>query len=158
MLAKLLRQHSSRLRAYVKSRVSDAAQIDDVLQEVSLVVLTSNGPDNPKNLLPWSLGIARHLCARIARQQAREASYCEPDSLHHDGLGGNVESGVVVNESLREALANLSYEDRAVLLQRYLLGESAHEIGRRLGHSETAVRMQLMRARKRARRTAKPLD
>ena len=59
------------LQAYVRRAVGSHDVANDVVQEVSIRVLTGDGPCEPERFLAWSRGIARHVIALGWRMRQR---------------------------------------------------------------------------------------
>jgi len=69
----LFSRSQSRVQAYIRSLVPDAAHADDVFQATSLVLWRSFDTfDRGKDFLPWALGVARHQVLMFWRMKRRD--------------------------------------------------------------------------------------
>jgi RNA polymerase sigma-70 factor (ECF subfamily) len=132
------------LAAYVRRRIRDDA--DDVIGDVWLVVWRrlDDIPDEP---VPWILGCARRVLADHRRsderrgrlrQRARDHAVSESPAIELPG-----------DRLLGQALADLSEQDREVLLLRAWEGLSRRELARALGCTPGVAATRLWRARAR---------
>lgn len=145
------------LRAYIRRRVRDAAEAEEIFQELSLVVLRHrSGPKDMARFTAWCHALARHLLAHHFRSKRRRASLLSRVELESAGFETSHRVDPERAASARELLGllgnRLDPKARELLSLRYLLGESAEEIALRLDQSPTAVRMRLMRLRSMAKR------
>jgi len=62
------------------------------------------------------------------------------------------ERALTVREALGKVFERVDEKSERLILERYLLGQSAQEIAERLAQSPTAIRMRLMRLRSAAKR------
>jgi RNA polymerase sigma-70 factor (ECF subfamily) len=69
----LFSRNQSRVQAYIRSLVPDAAHADDVFQATSLVLWRSFATfDRDKDFLPWAFGVARHQVLMFWRTKRRD--------------------------------------------------------------------------------------
>jgi RNA polymerase sigma-70 factor (ECF subfamily) len=173
----LFERHRGRLAQMVNSRMDPRvrARVDpsDVVQE-TLAAASKKMPSylahQPIPFYPWLRQIAweklvhlhdRHLRAAkrsVQREQHAYAALSDQSTLQlAEQLVGTVSSPSVaalrreLRQRVQQALAELSDDDREILLQRYLEQMSSKEIGAVLGISEAAVNMRHMRALERMR-------
>src|SRR5262245_32445595 len=59
------------LRAFVRRQVANREAADEILQEVSVRILTSDGPKDRDLFLAWSRGVVRHVVALDWRMRRR---------------------------------------------------------------------------------------
>ena len=87
----LFSRNQSRVQAYIRSLVPDAAHADDVFQATSLVLWRSFETfDKGKDFLPWALGVARHQVLMFWRTKRRDRHVFSETlikSLADDALG-----------------------------------------------------------------------
>jgi RNA polymerase sigma-70 factor, ECF subfamily len=145
------------LRAYIKRRVGDATEAEEVFQELSLTVLRHrSGPNDMELFSAWCHALARHVLAHHFRTKRRRAKLLSRVELESAGFETSHRVDPERAASARELLGllgkRLNPQAQALLSQRYLLGESTEEIALRLEQSPTAVRMRLMRLRSMVRR------
>ncbi len=148
--AELLQTHQRVVYGFLRARLRDSAQAEDLCQEVFLrCYLGREKLDRATSLGAWLIGIARNILREHVRKVSRRhevawtelcleldrlapaASSHEPDAMSHlpkclDALG----------ESAREAID-----------LRYRVQLCMQEIGRRLKRSEGAVKLLVHRSR-----------
>jgi RNA polymerase sigma-70 factor (ECF subfamily) len=128
-----------RLRAFVRRRVRNEADVDDVLQET----LARASAGTPRRLEPWLFAIARNAVADHYRRRA-------PASLDRD-VAVEAEPSTVTAElasCLPPMMEALPEEDREALRSG-----DAKELAVRLGLSLSGAKSRVQRARKRLRET-----
>lgn len=151
-LEKLLRRDASALERFVRFRIPDRADAEDVLQEV-LLTATERFPAlrDREAFKPWLLAIARSRCADYFRDRGRAGesplSLDDPEAAElparpHDWIE---------RIAVRDTLAQLGERDREVLVLRFVLGLSEAETAARLGVPPGTVKSRLHLARERFR-------
>jgi RNA polymerase sigma factor (sigma-70 family) len=145
------------LRAYIRRRVDDLTEAEEVFQDLSLIVLRHrSGPKDMERFNAWCHALARHVLAHHFRTKRRRANLLSRVELESAGFETShrvdPERAASARELLRILGKRLDPKAQELLSQRYLLGESTEEIALRLEQSPTAVRMRLMRLRTMAKR------
>jgi RNA polymerase sigma factor (sigma-70 family) len=138
------------LRAYVRRAVGSGDTANDVVQEVSVRVLTGAGPREPGRFLAWSCGIARHVIAldwRMRRRAAAEMPLEEERLEMHSYSRWDPERHIDARVSLARAMVDLDSDGMELLVRRYVFEESGKELADELEQSPASVRMRLMRLR-----------
>jgi RNA polymerase sigma-70 factor (ECF subfamily) len=128
----------------------DRQAAEDLAQETLLEAWrNAHKLDDPGGADRWLAAIARNVCLRWARRAGRTVTL-EEDAvtveLEHDELA----------DLLDRALAELSADTRAALVQRYVHDLPHAEIAAALGISEDAVAMRLTRGKVVLRRVLAP--
>lgn len=142
-----------RLDRFVRHRVSNPSDAEDVLQDVLLNVLSKPGPEEANKLLPWVFAIARNRVVDFYRKQGRspaeenvfEETLPSPPSDEAPRILQSLES------SLDEFINQLSEEDQHALRTVDLGGMSQKEYALSLGLGYTTAKSRVQRARKRLR-------
>jgi RNA polymerase sigma factor (sigma-70 family) len=145
------------LRAYIRRRVRDSMEAEEVFQDLSLIVIRHrSAPKDADHFSAWCYAVVRHVLARHLRTKRRRAKLLSrvefETTVHEAGQRVDPERAASAREALRTLGKSLEPHARELLVQRYLLGESTEEIARQLCESPAAVRMRLMRLRSIARR------
>lgn len=139
------------LRAFIRRRVDNATDADEVFQDLSLLVLRQRDRSSPIEHFPaWCYTLARRVLARHFRNKSRRErllNLVELEMSAELGYGSDPERAASAREIVKLLRERLSPDAHQLLLERYVLGESAEEIASRLAQSPTAVRMRLMRLR-----------
>lgn len=145
-------EHFDRVLGYSLRRTDRGEDAADVTAETFLIAWRrlDDVPEEPETKL-WLYATARRVLANHRRGDQRrtalgerlraDLAVCAPD---HAG-------GVVVEQSLRVALATLSDQDREVLELAAWEGLQPREIADALGIGPIAARSRLSRARRRLR-------
>jgi RNA polymerase sigma-70 factor (ECF subfamily) len=134
----------------------DRQTAEELHQQVWLAAIESiDGFDPAKgDFRSWVCGIARRQVAWHYRRQRSASATGNLEALEaHDEalLPPDVAEQVELGAQIRAAVATLPDESRALLLAKYVDGQSVAEIARRLGKSVKAVESALTRARARLR-------
>ncbi|HBB19278.1 MAG TPA: RNA polymerase subunit sigma-24 [Ruminococcus sp.] len=143
-----LREEYDKIFRYCYIRVRDRHTAEDLTQETFLRYLERPHYHSGTKTLRLLYTIARNLCVDEYR---RRSSQDLPEDLPS---GADIEEGVLESLSLQQALAELPYEDRELLLLRYvndvpvsvisgLLGVSRSTVNRRLKRITEDLRIQL---------------
>ncbi|HEX3775045.1 MAG TPA: sigma-70 family RNA polymerase sigma factor [Polyangiaceae bacterium] len=153
----LFMDRAKSLRAYIRRRLDDPAEAEEVFQDLSLIVLRHrSGPKDMERFNAWCHSLARHVLAHHFRAKRRRANLLTRVELESAGFETShrvdPERAASARELLRLLGKKFDPKARELLSQRYLLGESTEEIALRLEQSPTAIRMRLMRLRSIAKR------
>lgn len=145
----LVERHQHALYAFVRSRVEDPTEAEDVSQEVFVAAWRGlPGLAAPARFAAWLFGIARRQVRDHRRGAARRSTVPEarldecpaPEALDGPLVGG---------ESLDELLAGLEDRARVVLVLRFREGRTYREIAAALGLPVGTVGTILHRALRR---------
>ena len=129
---------------YVYFRVNDRMMAEDITQEAFLRYLGKYG-DSGSVDIRYMYAIARNLCIDEYRR-------IKPESLSEEMEGIPGDSGISEEKmAVREALEKLPYEDRELLLLRYVNEEPAGTICKALGISRFTLYRRLKAAEERLR-------
>ena len=130
------------LQRFVRRR-AEAADVDDVVSDV-LLVLWRRLDDVPHDAeLPWTYGVARRCLANHSRARVRELRLVERIEQEPPAATATPEDDVV-----REALATLRETERELLTLWAWEGLEPREIARVLDISANAATIRLHRAKK----------
>lgn len=164
-----LDEMQSSVRAYLRVRLRDENDVEDVAQEVFLRAARSREPGRePQSIRAWVLRIAENTLTdhrrRRRRRQAREvgedglaeiAAHVPARHEEREEPAVRVDERLVerrrVLEWMAEALAELDREDQFVLDSYYAASERCPAIARSLQVESRLVKTRLLRARHRVR-------
>ncbi len=138
------------LMSYVRRLVGDAEIARDVMQNVSVTVLTApEAPSNGAQFAAWCRGVARNVAAHERRVRRRLQSYIPEDELDKDPPDSetNPEETTNSRKVLRSLVHELGASEFELLVRRYVLEEDSNELATELEQSPAALRMRLMRLR-----------
>lgn len=136
------------LLAYVRRLAPWGCEHTDVLQEVGLQLLLQPDSAIPRDrFAAWLKSVARHIVLHKLRAQRYErAKLAALDTVSHvDPWASDRDERV--RSSLACELEQMDRPSREILLRRYVLGQTSHEIASEMNLSAAAVRMRLMRIR-----------
>jgi RNA polymerase sigma factor (sigma-70 family) len=138
------------LMSYVRRLVSDSEIARDVMQNVSVTVLTA--PEVPSNLeqfAAWCRGVARNVAASERRVRRRSESMIANDELETDASSpeSSPEESTNSRNVLESLVRELDANEFELLVRRYVLEEDSNELASELEQTPAALRMRLMRLR-----------
>ena len=140
------RQHVAPIWRYVRARVPDQAEAEDMTSEVFLRAARAWPTyDAAKGAVPaWLTGIARHVVADWWRRRP-----AVPVADVDAGAVGDVEAEamrVLAGDDLRRHFAVLTERERDAVALRFGAGLASAEVGEQLGISDAGARMLVHRA------------
>jgi len=138
------------LRGYILAHLQDVSRAEDVLQDVSVTLWKKLETYQPeRSFLTWALGVARNEILHARRETARCRMVFDPELLEkvadrYEAMEPELQKR---RAALRQCIEKMPDVYRDVVHHRYVKGQSAGEVARRLGRSVGAVHMLLMRLR-----------
>ncbi|HZZ72499.1 MAG TPA: RNA polymerase sigma factor [Pirellulales bacterium] len=146
----IIRQHQRSVFGYLRARLLEAADVEDLTQEVFLRCYQSRARFDDQILIrPWLIGIARNLLREHIRKakQRKEVAWTalclELEAL----VGTRIDAAPAVEEYLPACINELGPSARDALDMRYRAQLRLEQIGERLKRSEGAVKLLMFRAR-----------
>ena len=148
-----VRRHQRSLRGFLAYLGCPASQLDDLVQDVFLVVLSSDFEDRGyPTTASYLRKVARSLFLKALRREHRQplvadwaaAEKAWTEFEREDGGQGYL-------EALRECLRSLGERSARAIDLQYAQRKRQSAIAERLGISESGVKSILVRARKRLR-------
>ena len=147
-LSEIFRREQGRLRSFVRRRVADEGDAEDILQDVFYALVEANWLTRPvEHAGAWLFGVARNRIIDFFRKK-------RPVQFEDEGLedllpsadAGPEEAYVrsLLWEELEQALAELPEEQRAVFIAHEIDGRSFKELA-----AETGVSVNTLLSRKR---------
>lgn len=148
-ISEAVEREESRLRNFIRKRVPDPAEAEDILQDVFYELVESVRMMKPiEQVTAWLFRVARNRITDLFRRKDRQASSNELFAADHDqkrvleDLLPSPEGGPdaayarsVLAEELDAALEELPDEQREVFVQHELMGYSFKEMSQRSGVS-----------------------
>lgn len=142
------RSHESELRAWLRHRLDNAVDAEDILQDLFLKAMRQGDRFCAiENARAWLFDVARNLAAdrlRVARQMVEL-----PDDLTAETTEAATVDNLVA--CLPRVLSELSEEDREAITLCDLEGLTQHEYAQRKGLSLPGAKSRVQRARRRLR-------
>jgi RNA polymerase sigma-70 factor (ECF subfamily) len=149
-LAELVRRHAGLIHKVARAYFRDAADREDVVQEIALQLWRAQPRFDPRQReSTWVYRIALNVAISFQRRARRHGARREP--LVAEELAGRAPSEASVEvERLLACIEELAPLERALVLL-YLEGEEHAAIAEVLGLSPTNVGTKLMRTKERLR-------
>jgi len=137
--------HEDMRRVCVVVAGDDGVADDAVAAAWSIAWRKLGGLRDPARLRPWLVSIAVNEARQMLRARRRR-SLLEVSVMHVDEPRGGLDPGSTINSiDLRNALARLDPDDRALLAMRYMAGFDAVELAFATGRSASGTRARLAR-------------
>src|SRR6266705_3253697 len=145
-----VRQEYSGLRAFIRKRVADQSDAEDILQEVFFELVEAYRLTKPvEQVTAWLFRVARNRITDLFRRKTREARVAEPAKFNDEGeellldeLLPSPDAGPdaayargVLVEALDDALEELPAEQRDVFVAHELMGYSFKDLAEQSGAS-----------------------
>jgi len=153
-ISEAVSREQSRLRSFIRRRVPDPGDAEDILQEVFYELVDAYRMLKPiEQVTAWMFRVARNRITDLFRKRSREALRSEPGRIaQNDGDGGEAlaleellpspdagpeaaHARSVLLEELDDALDELPPEQRDVFIAHELMGYSFKEISAQTGIS-----------------------
>jgi RNA polymerase sigma-70 factor (ECF subfamily) len=139
------------LLSYIRALTCDGDKADDLIQDISVVVLRkANAGERPENLPAWCRGIARNLLLRERRDNQRLVYFNSENwiALVDRAFEENEPQPEEHRGTLRKCIDKMGDSARELIDLRYTQALKLKDIARRLKRSELAVQVSLSRLRK----------
>ena len=149
-ISEAVSREQSRLRSFIRRRVADPGDAEDILQDVFYELVEAYRMMKPvEQVTAWLFRVARNRITDLFRKRSREALRNEPARVAEDGeqllleeLLPSPDAGPdaayarsVLLEELDEALDELPAEQREVFVAHELMGYSFKELAAQTGLS-----------------------
>ena len=149
-LESIWEKYCCRLLSFIRSRVVDPYEAEDILQEVFLRVHRNLCClPTPDRLEPWIYQITRNLIVDHYRRRKELVDIPEDLAAEPDSLENDPESELAL--SLREMIDQLPHLYRQALLLTEYQGLSQKELAYELGISLSGAKSRVQRAREKLR-------
>lgn len=150
----LVAAHHREVYGYLKARLLEPADAEDLTQEVFLRCISGDA-DFPEEAAPerWLMGVAKNVLREHIRHVTRrkEVAWAEM-VLELDGLSAGEAQERQMLDLLAECFESLGQSAREALRLRYHEQLRLSEIGERLQRSEGAIKLLMYRARQALKR------
>jgi RNA polymerase sigma-70 factor (ECF subfamily) len=142
-----------RIHAWVRARVADRTQVEDLTQEIFLAIFQSRASFTGRSDFDaWVFGVARNVLRSHRRAERRRA---ERDVAPSDESSPTLEDQVRARRRLAvlvEALRETRAADAELFAAHFVDLVPVRELARRSGRSRHALRSSLYRVRRRLER------
>lgn len=152
LVAALAQSHGDQLRRFLATRVRNAADIPDIVQEVFLRLLRVPNHETIRAPEAYIFTIAHHAAQQHTLRQATQSRSVElSDVLPESRTAADVDPALEVSaqqclEELNRALEGMSPKVQATFLFHRRDGLSMEEIGERLGISRLMAKKYMVKA------------
>jgi len=146
----LLVAHEPALRAFLRALMPTWADVDEVMQETSLVAWRKFSRfERGTNFLAWAMAIARFEALDHMRRRGREPLMFAPEVIELIANEGEDDSSRLERErmALERCLGKLGDAQRELLLLSYRPGARFHEVAEQAGRSVQGYYKALQRLR-----------
>jgi RNA polymerase sigma-70 factor, ECF subfamily len=147
---RLFTRHEAALRSFVRACLPQSEDVDEVMQETSLVAWKKFETLPAADQFPrWACLIARYEILKRRRLFARDRLVLDEDVVNMLADEAEVETSTRQEQlaTLEECVAKLSRERRELALAAYTPGVSKKDLARRLRRTEASVYQMLARIR-----------
>jgi len=149
-ISEAVSRDAGRLRSFIRRRVADPGDADDILQDVFFELVEAYRMMKPiEQVTAWLFRVARNRITDLFRKKGRTTSAEEATPLSEDGEPLLLEeilpsqnagpdaayAGTVLMEAIDDALDELPAEQREVFIAHELMGYSFKEISEQTGVS-----------------------
>lgn len=147
-------EYRDRVYAFALKRTRDAAEAEDIAQDVFIQVFRCIGSfEGRSSLLTWLFGITHHqICRRLRKRRLESQSLDAPGVAEVAGEDVSVDRQVDAARLLDECQdvldEKVSPAQQEIFRLRYANSQSIREIAETLGKSRQAVKISLFRARR----------
>lgn len=147
---RIFTSHEPQLRAFVRSLLPTWDDVDEVMQEASLVLWRKWSDFDPESdFMKWGCVVARFEVLKHRRRKARDRHVFAADliELLAEEGAGEVESLHAQRRALDSCLHELPENQRRLVMTAYAPGHTIKEIASEAGKSATALYKTLNRIR-----------
>jgi RNA polymerase sigma factor (sigma-70 family) len=149
-ISEAVSRDQSRLRSFIRKRVADPGDAEEILQEVFYELVEAYRMMKPvEQVTAWLFRVARNRITDLFRRKGREVSITEPATATDEGEGPSLEDLLpspdagpeaayarsVLLAELDDALDELPDEQRDVFIAHELMGYSFKELAEQSGVS-----------------------
>ncbi len=149
---RIYKQFYSQLLLYIKKRIPDSDDAEDILQSVYLKLLTSADQLREKDKLAgWIYAVAHNAVTDYYRKKRVSFENIEPDELAEIDEADDHSRTNEIYQCVLPFIYQLPEKYRGAILLADVENKSMRDIAREMGISVTAAKSRVQRARKMAR-------
>ena len=143
--SELLQSLHSFLKNYLRNRIFEKNEIDEVVQETLMAIHKSmHTYDTEKSFMSWFLAITEYKIIDYIRGLKKHPTLADLDSVSN--FFSQTNSNVELKIDIEKAINNLSTKEKSVLVLLKIEGQSAKDVARELNLSEANVKVIAHRA------------
>jgi RNA polymerase sigma factor (sigma-70 family) len=156
----LYKRYAGRVYAKCISMLNDEGLARDAMQEIFIKVLLNLSRFNAQSTFStWVYSITYNYCIDLIRRKKKlNVVFSEDVGKLSKEVDVEVPDSVLLEikqEQLREVMKAMPPGDKAILMMKYIDDLSIRDIADVLGKSESAIKMQIMRAKQKAQQIYK---
>ena len=153
----LYQRYSGKVYAKCLTLLGDTALAEDATQEIFTKIFLKLGSFNEQSKFStWLYSITYNFCIDYIRRKKKEKAVFSDEIENAPDLAeDNIPDKEMLELNLvqlEKVMGGLKAGDRAILLMKYQDGEQIKDIADQFGKSESAIKMQIKRAKERARK------
>ncbi len=150
-------QYGGKIYHKCKLMLKDESAAEDLTQEIFIkIFLNLAGFENKSKFSTWVYAITHNSCIDFLRKKRRRKNREETRKQIMKQGAVLAETDPVMmekkSEKVNTILARLSFSEEEILRMKYELNMSIRDIAAELDKSESAVKMKILRAKKKARK------
>lgn len=143
--AEFLQGLNSFLKNYLRKRIFDQNEVDEVVQEILVAVHKSlHTYDAEKSFMGWFLAIAEYKIIDYIRSLKKQSNSVDLNSIAHFIAVSSSDSDLKID--IERAINSLSPRERNVLTLIKVDGQSIHEVAKQLNLTEANTKVIAHRA------------
>ena len=151
----LYKKYSGKVYAKCISLLKDEVNARDAVQEIFIkLVLTLSKFKGRSKLSTWIYAVSYNYCIDQVRKQKKNKITYE-EKIENFDVEDEVEDSVLLDTNVKRlkiVLGKLNITDKSILLMKYQDSMSIIEISENFNKSESAIKMQIKRAKEKFRR------
>lgn len=143
--AELLQGLNSFLKNYLRKRIFEQNEVDEVVQEILMAVHKSlHTYDIEKSFMGWFLAIAEYKIVDYIRSLKKRSNFVDLNTIAHFIAVSNSDSDMKID--IERAINKLSAREKNVLTLIKVDGQSINEVAKQLNLTEANVKVIAHRA------------
>jgi RNA polymerase sigma-70 factor (ECF subfamily) len=154
----LHRVMADRLVSYAHGMLRDRQAAEDAVQQAFLELARTSSSFNGdgRALRAWLFRSVRFNCLDEVRRRGRHPE--RPTAALPETVSLDTEPCIALDPALEEAMAQLTEQQRSIIILKHVLGFSGAEIADILGSNRTAVYAAATRGERRLRKSLSPVE
>jgi len=157
----LVQAHKDRLFSLAVHLLGNAAEAEDVVQEVLIKLWDHMDKLDEERIRPWLLRVTRNACIDLIRKRSNQQQYAQAAGAETETMETTTPADALhaadLNEELGAAIGGLDEPFQSLIVLREIEGLSYQEIAEALELNDQQVRVYLHRARRKLRHRLTPV-
>ena len=144
-------RYSSKIFAKSLTILKEESLAQDATQDILMKILLNLSKFSGKSKFStWVYSITYNFCIDYIRKKKKDKSIYFDDLSQYEGIEDEVDDSEIIETELRtmkRIMDQIPPDDKAILMMKYMDGMSIKEIGEIKDKTESAVKMQIKRAK-----------